>query len=128
LQQEPIAVLERGEARYVYVLAHRQFGKTLMAASRLARVMWQEPCLVVYVAPTYGMARRVFWDAQRVTDGRAYRSIFPEPLIAESNENEMSLVLRSSQAGLTSRLLCLSGEEPGPAARPGGHAFHLRRV
>jgi hypothetical protein len=113
LQQEPIAALESGAARFAYLLAHRQFGKTLVAASRLARAMWLESCTCVYVAPTYGVARRVFWDAQRVTDGQPYRSLFPRELVVEPNEAEMSLSMRCAEPGKLSRLLCLSGEEPG---------------
>jgi phage terminase large subunit len=113
LQQEPIAVLESGASRFGFLLAHRQFGKTLTAAARLARAMWLEPCTVVYVAPTYGVARRVFWDARRVSDGLPYRSVFPEQLVEEPNENEMTLSMRCAEPGKLSRLLCLSGEEPG---------------
>lgn len=113
LQQEPIAVLESGKVRYAFLLAHRQFGKTLDALTRLARAMWNEPCLAVYCAPTYGVARRVLWDAQRASDGKPYLDLIPRELVLERNEAEMSLVMRTRHAGQTSRLLCLSGDEPG---------------
>ena len=65
--------------------------------------MCAEPCTCVYVAPTYGMAGRVFWDTQRVSDGLPYRDIFPEQLVVEENENEMRMVVRNAQGACTGR-------------------------
>jgi hypothetical protein len=55
------------------------------------------------VAPTYGMAGRVFWDAQRVSDGLRTGTSFPNQLVVEENENEMRKVIRNAQGACTGR-------------------------
>jgi hypothetical protein len=81
--------------RWGCLVAHRRAGKTVAAVNDIIRAafMYSGPNgLFGYVAPYQNQARRIAWD---------YFKYFAEPLIKESNEQQMTITLvNGSKIGL----------------------------
>lgn len=110
-QEETIAARLAGH-RWRIANDHRQSGKDQTAIVDLASAAVEEPGIFAYIAPTFAMARQIAWDGVRASDGLSYLSVIPEALIAERNEAEMALTLRTRHPGKLSRILFRSGDSP----------------
>lgn len=75
--------------RWACLIAHRRAGKTVAAINDILRagIMYRGPNgLFGYVAPFLNQARRIAWD---------YFKFYGAPLIADANEQQMTLTLKN---------------------------------
>ena len=75
--------------RWACLVAHRRAGKTVAAINDILRaaIMYQGPNgLFGYIAPYMNQARRIAWD---------YFKYYGAPLIADANEQQMTLTLHN---------------------------------
>ena len=91
--------------RFVVVVAHRRFGKTVSAINALikAAVLCDKPnARFAYIAPTYSQAKRVAWD---------YVMEYTRPLDAKANISELRVDFMGDKR------ISLYGSENGDALR-----------
>lgn len=91
--------------RFVVVVAHRRFGKTVSAINALikAAVLCNKPnARFAYIAPTYSQAKRVAWD---------YIMEYTRPLGAKANISELRVDFMGDKR------ISLYGSENGDALR-----------
>jgi phage terminase large subunit len=91
---------------------HRQSGKDVGALVDLLDQAIHEPGVYAYIAPTRQMAENIAWHGVRASDGGAYLSILPPPLLLDRNEADLALEVATVHPGKHSRVLFLSGNEP----------------
>lgn len=70
-------LVAKSTARFKVVCAGRRFGKSILAVREMAKFASQPNKKVMYVAPTYGMARNIIFDPlkQKLTDLRWVKKI-----------------------------------------------------
>lgn len=88
---------------------HRGAGKTKVNLARMVAAGFEYPATYVWVGPTLKTVRESVWDARDAATGVPYLAMVSPELIVDMNQNEMALTMRTKKAGLTSRLLFLSG-------------------
>jgi phage terminase large subunit len=76
------------------VIAHRRWGKDLLAVNMAACLTQQRIGTYWHVLPFKTQARAVVWNGMDKT-GRKFRSYFPKQLIDYTNENEMRIHLKN---------------------------------
>jgi hypothetical protein len=109
----------QGGARRIIANHHRQSGKSLFALGFTVMQAVQKPGTYLIASPTSQLCRENYWDARNPTTGDRYLDVIPRELVVETNENEMSIVVQTRQAGKTSRIVFRSADDPdrlrGPA-------------
>lgn len=90
--QVPIwrAIFEGGYRRLVIVLPRRA-GKDYVLFNAAVEQCLMKVCMVTYVLPNYGQARRTIWDAIS-SDGIKFLDMIPLRLVARINSSEMKIV------------------------------------
>ncbi len=103
-QAECIRAYRDGAKRMIW-RHHRQSGKGLGGLGLVAMAAYERPGPYAIVSPTHGLSRENFWDARDPDTGARYLDVIPAPLVMDSNENEMALVMATAKAGKTSRIV-----------------------
>lgn len=94
-------------ARYLVAVAARRLGKTTYAGVRLFHKAYVKPeAEVRYIAPTYKMAKMVFWEP--------LKRMIPRRYVWKKNESDLSITLLNS-----SRIMLLGMEDPDSQRGPG---------
>lgn len=102
-QQDIIDALEKGYKKLVVVLPRRA-GKDITSWNIAIWQCIKKICLVQYILPTFGQARRCIFDAI-ATDGTRFIDYIPPRLVAKINVAEQKIVFTNG-----SILHCLGGE------------------
>jgi|ERR1043165_2232661 hypothetical protein len=102
-QQEIINALEKGFKKVLIVLPRRS-GKDLTCWNIAVLQCIKKVCLVQYILPTFGQARRSIWEAID-SSGNSFLSYIPPKLIAKINTADMKVVFTNG-----SILQCLGGD------------------
>jgi hypothetical protein len=81
---------------------------------------FERPGTYLVASPTKELSRENYWDARDPDSGERYLDlVFPSELVADTNENELSMELRTAKPGQTSRIVFRSADDPdrlrGPA-------------
>ena len=117
-QRECVQAYHDGARRMIW-RHHRQSGKGLGLLGLTSMAAFERPGTYAIVSPTHGLSRENFWDARDPDTGARYLDVIPAPLVVDSNENEMALVMATARAGKTSRIVFRSADDPdrlrGPA-------------
>lgn len=104
------AVLHKSLRRFNVLCMHRRFGKTIFSLNELfdrgMTCQLKNP-QVAYIAPTYGQAKRVAWDAMK----EIVRDI-PENLL-NINEAELRIDIARPHLRDRVRVMLLGAENPG---------------
>ena len=79
-------VIAQSDARFRVLCAGRRFGKSILAIREMAKFARQPNKAIMYVAPTYGMARNIIFESlkQKMRDLRWVKKI---------NETRMEITL-----------------------------------
>jgi len=88
-QIPPLAALDAGIKR-VIMLWHRRAGKEKTLINHVAKCMQQRVGTYFYLFPTYAQAKKAIWDGKD-REGFAFRSHFPDALVARSNSTELKI-------------------------------------
>lgn len=102
-QQEIIKALEDGYKKLVVVLPRRA-GKDLTAWNVAIEQCIKKICLVQYILPTFGQARRCVFQAID-SDGNKFIDYIPKRLIEKINSSDQKIVFKNG-----SILQCLGGD------------------
>lgn len=102
-QQEIIEALTKGYRKLVIVLPRRA-GKDITCWNIAIQQCIKKICLVHYVLPTFGQAKRAIFDAIAM-DGTKFIDFIPPRLIAKINTQEQKIVFTNG-----SILQCLGGD------------------
>lgn len=102
-QQEIFDALEKGYKKLVIVLPRRA-GKDITAWNIAIRQCISKICLVQYILPTFGQARRCIFEAIAI-DGTKFMDYIPQRLIAKVNSAEQKVVFTNGSV-----LQCLGGD------------------
>jgi hypothetical protein len=92
-QLKVLADLDSGLKRAVCVW-HRRAGKDKTFLNYTISQMMKRVGVYYHLFPTYGQGKRTIWDGIG-SDGQAFLSHFPEPLIKAKNETEMQIQLKN---------------------------------
>lgn len=96
-QARPMAYIDQGGKRAVTVW-HRRAGKDLCWLNQVIKQMVSLPfcATYLYIFPKLTQGRRDLWDAKSspASGGIPFRAHFPAPLVMESSETEMQIILR----------------------------------
>lgn len=104
------AVVAASDARFRVLVAGRRLGKTFLSVRELARFARQPDKRVLYICPTYQMARDIIWNDLKTR-------LTKIGWIAKTNESRLEVVLVNG-----SSIVLRSGDNPD-ALRGGGYDF-----
>lgn len=102
-QQEILNALDRGFKKLVIVLPRRA-GKDILGWNIAIQQCLKKTCLVQYVLPTFGQAKRCIFEAI-ATDGTKFIDYIPPQLIKRMNSHEQKIQFTNG-----SILQCLGGD------------------
>jgi hypothetical protein len=103
-QEEVFDAIESGAYRRVLYVAPRRAGKDILGWNMAIRQCIKRVCLVFYVLPNYGQARRAIWDAIAI-DGTKFLDFVPKMLVESINQAEMKIRFKNG-----SILQCIGGD------------------
>lgn len=86
--------LNRGVKRLVITWPRRS-GKDFTLFQYCIRKALEEPCMILYVLPTYAAARKNIFDAID-NSGKTFLSSIPDRLIYKVNQSEMKIVFKNN--------------------------------
>jgi len=109
-QQDIVDALNKGFKKLVVILPRRA-GKDITGWNIAFRQCLNKVCLVQYVLPTFGQARRCIFEAISI-DGTKFIDYIPKRLIAKVNVSEQKIVFINGSV-----LQCLGGETHDTAIR-----------
>lgn len=102
-QQEIIDALDKGYKKLVVTLPRRA-GKDITCWNIAIAQCIKKICLVQYILPTFGQAKRCIFDAISI-DGTKFLEYIPTQLIAKINVHEQKIVFTNGSV-----LQCLGGD------------------
>jgi phage terminase large subunit len=102
-QREIFDAIDQGYRKLVIVLPRRA-GKDLTAWNIAIRQCIKKVCLVQYLLPTFGQARRCIFEAIDI-DGNKFLDYIPPRLISKINSSEQKIVFTNGSV-----LQCLGGD------------------
>jgi len=103
-QEEVWDLIEGGDIRNVLLVAARRSGKDILGWNLAVRQCIKKVCLVFYILPTYGLARRAIFDAI-TNDSKHFLDYIPKELIESINQSDMKIRFKNG-----SILQCLGGD------------------
>jgi phage terminase large subunit len=109
-QRELIAAFQAG-ARHLIACWHRAAGKGIASLALMVIAAFERPGTYVHVSPSFRKARENQWDAIDAHTGHRYLDAIPAQLIANKNENELSVTMRTKVPGKTSRLMWVTADD-----------------
>ena len=77
------------------VVAHRRFGKDLLALNLLTTVSQQIRATYWHLFPFFAQGRSIVWNGIDVNNGRAFMDYIPESLVESKSVNEMRVVFKN---------------------------------
>ncbi len=102
-QQDIFNAIEKGSKKIVIVWPRRS-GKDITTWNIAIRQCLQKPCLVQYILPTFGQARRCIFEAIAI-DGTKFLDFIPQRVIKKINVADQKIVFVNG-----SILQCLGGD------------------
>lgn len=102
-QQDILDALDKGYKKILIVLPRRS-GKDLTCWNIAIHQCIRKVCLVQYILPTFGQARRSIWEAID-SNGNSFLSYIPRQLISKVNSADMKVVFSNG-----SILQCVGGD------------------
>ena len=90
---------------------HRAAGKGIASLALMVIAAFERPGTYVHVSPSFRKARENQWDAIDPHTGQRYLDAIPSALMVNKNENELSVTMRTRQAGKHSRLMWLTADD-----------------
>lgn len=93
--QLPIWDFFMNGGRYAAVMAHRRFGKDLLAINMIATKMMARPGNYWHALPSREQATKAVWEGQR-KDGLKYLSHFPDELIEHRYETQKMIKFKNN--------------------------------
>jgi len=104
----PQAAVANDKSRFKVLIAGRRFGKTHLCVRELCRFARHPNKKVLYLAPTYGMARSIVWDSLKAR-------LIELRWLKKKNENDLSIELKNGSQ------INLKGTESADRIRGGGY-------
>ena len=104
----PQAAVANDKSRFKVLVAGRRFGKTHLCVRELCRFARHPNKKVLYLAPTYGMARSIVWDDLKAR-------LIELRWLKKKNENDLSIELKNGSQ------IYLKGTESADRIRGGGY-------
>lgn len=92
--QLPIWDFFHNGGRFCAVMAHRRFGKDLLAINIIQSLSLERPGVYWHILPTREQAIKAVWEGKR-KDGMPYLSHFPDQLIQHKYETEKRIVFKN---------------------------------
>jgi len=84
----PQSAVAKDKSRFKVLVAGRRFGKTHLCVRELARMARHPDRRILYLAPTYGMARSIVWDDLKA-------KLLELRWLKRKNENDLSIELKN---------------------------------
>ena len=106
----PQSTVANDKSRFKVLIAGRRFGKTHLCVRELARNARHPNKKILYLAPTYGMARSIVWDDLKAR-------LLQLNWLKKKNENDLSIELKNGSK------IFLKGTENFDSLRGGGYDF-----
>ena len=92
--QLPIWDFFHNGGRFAAIMAHRRFGKDLLAINLIASMMFQRPGVYWHALPSREQAVKAVWEGKR-KDGMAYLDHFPEEIIHHKYETQKMIKMHN---------------------------------
>ena len=105
----PQSAVANDKSRFKVLVAGRRFGKTHLCVRELCKAARFPNKKVLYLAPTYGMARSIVWDDLKAR-------LIELRWLKKKNENELTIELKNGSQ------IYLKGTESADRIRGGGYA------
>jgi hypothetical protein len=83
---DPQSVVCTDESRFRVLIAGRRFGKTYLSITELAKFARFPDRKVMYIAPTFGMAKQTLWNPLK-------QELYAKKWVKKVNESELSVLL-----------------------------------
>lgn len=106
----PQSAVANDKSRFKVLVAGRRFGKTHLCVRELCRMARHPDKKILYLAPTYGMARSIVWDDLKAR-------MLELRWLKRKNENELSVELKNGSK------IFLKGCEKYDSLRGGGYDY-----